>query len=491
MVTSRRTLLLCTAGVSALLLAMGAAAAQTAPVTVRPGVTLPAGSEVLNPGAALMIVRPPSDLITAPGQAHTNMEVLVPKGGYPSGVQPAGLPPEAGYLWQTPGSIACDYGITATTGCNPNTVTTVPTGGSKAIAIVDAFDLRTATADLAAFDTQFGLPAGTFTKIYGTGNPASGCANGSAPPNANGTGWDVEEDLDIEYSHAMAPHAHLYLVEAASSSYADLTNAEQVAAACVKAANGGEVSNSWGSEEFSTETSYDADFVSTNVVFFASSGDGTYPLYPATSINVVAVGGTTLSNSPATGAFEGQQSWAPNPDLYGYFADLIGEGAGTSAYEPRPSYQSGVSAVVGSHRGIPDVSADADPFTGVWIYNTDSYGGWVVIGGTSVASPLMAGMSNAAKNFYGATRGYLTQLYTIGMAGNLSGYFNKMDSGNCGVPTAPGYSPPFEAKYATFGGGIDSQYQEAQVGADWNQCGGWGSPSSTNSLSSAATTAAE
>ena len=168
-------------------------------------------------------------------------------------------PPTSGELFQTPASIACIYGVvTASHGCNPNLATTVPTGGSKAIAIVDAYDLTTAATDLSAFDTQFGVRAGSgVTVIWGTGSPSAGCKNGSAPPNASGTGWDVEEDLDIEYAHAMAPNAKLYLVEANSSSFTDLLNAERVAVACVRAAGGGEISNSWGNVEFSGETSYD------------------------------------------------------------------------------------------------------------------------------------------------------------------------------------------------------------------------------------------
>ena len=316
-----RTLLFASAGASALLLAAGVAAAQTTSVTV-PGMRLPAGSKVLNPGGQVLIIRPPSGLVSAPGRAHTNVEMVVPKGGYPPSVQrmrPLVGPPKSGYLWQTPASIACIYGVvTASHGCNPNLVTTVPTGGSKAIAVVDAFDLTTAALDLGQFDTQFGVPAGSgVTVIWGTGKPAAGCKNGPQPPNASGTGWDVEEDLDIEYAHAMAPNAKLYLVEAASNSTTDLLNAERVAVACVRAAGGGEVSNSWGSVEFSAETSYDRYFTGKDVVFFASSGDDTYPGWPATSPNVVAVGGTTLAYNPNTGNYQGQGTWYPNPDLFG------------------------------------------------------------------------------------------------------------------------------------------------------------------------------
>jgi subtilase family serine protease len=167
-------------------------------------------------------------------------------------------PPQSGYLIETPASLGCVYHLTAFgSGCNPNVVTANPTGGSNAIAVVDAYDDTTAAADLATFDSQFGVTAGTFTKIYGTGNPANGCVNGTQPSSATGTGWDLEEALDVQYAHAMAPGAHIYLVEAASNSTANLLNAEQVAIACVKAGGGGQVSNSWGADEDSGETSND------------------------------------------------------------------------------------------------------------------------------------------------------------------------------------------------------------------------------------------
>ncbi len=470
MFSYNRPWLFTTTCAGALLLGASLAAAQTAPVAVRPGVTLPPGSKVLNPGGRLQIVRPPSGLVTAPGRAHTNVEIVVPRGGYaginpPGGASPdVGGPPQPRFLFATPASLACDYGLVAVTfNCNPNFTTTNSALGSKAIAIVDAYDLTSATTDLIKFDQQFGLPATTFQKIYGTGSPTT-CANGPAVSSASGTGWDVEEDLDIEYAHAMAPKARLFLVEAASSSYSDLLNAERVAAACVSAVGGGMISNSWGSAEYSGETANDSAFVKSGIVFFASTGDDTYPSWPAVSPNLVAVGGTTLANDPNTGAFNGQQSWFPNPDLFGYSSGYytLGEGAGTSVYEPIPSWQSAESKVLGNFRGIPDVSAVADPETGVWIYNTLSYAGWTVIGGTSVASPVMAGITNASGNFYNSSAAYLTVLYGLGKQHKVQSYFGKMDSGDCGVPTSYNFSPPFKGYYITFGGSIVPQKQKVR-----------------------------
>ena len=251
------------------------------------------------------------------------------------------------------------------------------------------------------------------------------------------------------------------------------------------AAGGGEVSNSWGGEEFSGEKTYDKYFAKSSVVFFASTGDDTYPSWPATSPNVVAVGGTTLSNNPNGGGYYGQQSWFPNPDLYGYSSgyDMFGEGAGNSMYEAIPTWQSKVSKVVGGYRGVPDVVAVADPFTGVWIYNTISYGGWTVIGGTSVASPTMAGMTNASGNFFSSSTAYLTELYSLGAAKTLQNtYFKRMDSGDCGVPTSPSGTGPFHGNYTTWGGGIEPWYQESLTGLYWNECGGWGSPAAAKAM---------
>ena len=127
----------------------------------------------------------------------------------------------------------------------------------------------------------------------------------------------------------------------------------------------------------------------------------------------------------------------------------------------------------------------------MWIYNSDTYGGFGDVGGTSASSPTIASITNASNNFYASTSAYLTELYSLGTTNKLGGLFTKMDDGNCGVPTSPGSSPPFEAKYNTFGATINSQQQEATLGFDWNECGGWGSPTSTKSLVKATLAAEE
>ena len=320
---------------------------------------------------------------------HTTYQIFVPTelahygaapGSYafPEQTTPPPVgPPFSGYAFETPSSIACLYDlVTPVAGCNPNTFKTVPGGGSKAIAIVDAYDYPTAMADLNTFSTQFGLPTmttSTFKVLFAGGT--GGCA-GTDP--GNDPGWETEQALDIQWAHAMAPHAKIFLVEAASSLISDLLVAEDCASKTVAAAGGGEVSNSWGGTEFSTETSDDSHFVKSNVVFLAGTGDTPGTMWPSVSPNAVAVGATSTTrvNSGTTfGNFAGETVWD-------------GGGGGLSVYEARPSYQSVLPSA--THRLVPDVAADANPNTGVWVYDSNATTGigWYIVGGTSVATPI-------------------------------------------------------------------------------------------------------
>jgi subtilase family serine protease len=182
----------------------------------------------------------------------------------------------------------------------------------------------------------------------------------------------------------MAPNAKIYLVEAASDSTSDLFNAVKTAAALpgVK-----EVSMSWGGSESASEVSWlDAYFVSYGIVYLAAGGDTSDEVdYPSASPNVVSCGGTSLNRS-ATGAFISETGWSDT-------------GCGLSAYEGRPAYQSSISTIVGPHRGVNDLSFDADPNTGVYVYDsTPLWGGagWWILGGTSLATPCLAGVLNEA-----------------------------------------------------------------------------------------------
>jgi subtilase family serine protease len=160
-----------------------------------------------------------------------------------------------------------------TPGCNPNETTENPNvnRGGGAIALVDAFDDPTAATDLATFSEQFGLPAANFTVVF---------AKGTRPGTDPTGGFEIEESLDIEWAHAMAPKAKIFLVEAPNNSLANLFAAAQLAAQIVAANGGGEVSMSFGSGEFTQETLFDADFTLPGVVFLASSGDSPGVEYP-------------------------------------------------------------------------------------------------------------------------------------------------------------------------------------------------------------------
>jgi kumamolisin len=322
-------------------------------------------------------------------RAHTTYRIFVP-----GSVQPTSSAPEG----ETPASLACVYRLVTALapGCTIAASRVNPTGGFGAIALVDAYDDPTAGADLAVFSSQFGLPActtanGCFQKVY---------ASGSKPP--SDPSWALEASLDVQWAHAMAPSAKIYLVEAASNNFEDLFTAESVAGSLVLAAGGGEISNSWQGREFAGETSCDRYFSRPGIVYFASSGDlGGVVGYPSVSPNVVSAGGTRV-NRNASGFFTSESGWS-------------GSGGGPSVYESRPAFQNVIVDMVGSHRGTPDLSFDADPSTGVSVYDSTPYGGrsgWWVLGGTSVASPALAGVVNTAGNAFSSTKLENMLIYT-------------------------------------------------------------------------------
>ena len=388
--------------VASLLCCAHPAAAQQ-PTKRQPRVTVPKSSQEL-----------PADI----GQRfHTHILILGSGAARPAGqASPqTGGPPFPGYFYETPASLACIYNLVRAQdfACNPNIVTSNPYGGGKSIAIVDAYDDPNAVSDLANFNAQFGVAPANFHVVY---------AYGTAPPLDPTGGWELEESLDIEYAHAMAPNAKLFLVEAASNSYNDLLNAELVAAGLVAEAGGGEVSNSWGGSEFSQETTLDFVFVQKGVVFFASTGDSPGTEWPSTSPNVVAAGGTSTNRDPNSGRFLYEGSWTDG-------------GGGPSEFEPRPSYQNSIAYLAGPARVVPDIASDANPITGVWILDTNLYegqpGGWFIVGGTSVASPTTAGIVNAAGRFHKSSAEELFTIYSNSFAG-LSPGFNDIRADNCG-----------------------------------------------------------
>jgi subtilase family serine protease len=354
-------------------------------------------------------------------RAHTNLQVLVSSADFGEAPQLYG-PPFPGTFYQTPASIACIYRLQpAVPGCDPNVAFLNPQGGRRAIAIVDAYDDPNAYADLQFFSGQFGLAAINPTSFvvvfapHGGSTPGSCVVGAPTPPSAKGTGWDIEESLDIEWAHAMAPTAMLYLVEAQSNSFSDLNCAVSVASNLVSVAGGGEVSMSWGSAEFPLEVSMDAVFTTPNVVYFASSGDRPGVSYPSSSTNVISVGGTSLSFD-TSGHFEKENTWQST-------------GGGASRFEPRPSYQDGIADIVGPHRGTPDIASDANPYTGVWVFDSVTLGRptWYIVGGTSVSSPMWAAIVNTAGRFAASSQDELTSLYA-----DPQKDFTDITRGDCG-----------------------------------------------------------
>jgi subtilase family serine protease len=276
------------------------------------------------------------------------------------------------------------------------------TGGRGTIAIIDAYDDTAVEADLAAFDKQFGLPACT---------QANGCLIQhlmSAKESAN-SGWAIETALDVEWAHAIAPSAKIVLVEATTQSGTNLLNAVDYAASQKGVVS---VSMSWGGAEFPEETSLDSHFKSVSgAIFFASSGDdGTGASWPASSPNVIGVGGTHVSLS-SSGAFSSETAW-------------IGSGGGVSAYEKEPAYQSGYSIPkAGGMRAVPDVSFDADPASGFPIYTA---GKWEEVGGTSAGAPQWAAIASLDNGISPQ------QLYADKAASNNSSFFRDITSGTNG-----------------------------------------------------------
>ncbi|MGB9074976.1 MAG: S53 family peptidase [Terriglobales bacterium] len=341
----------------------------------------------------------PQSSIPRPGRRHTNYFFVDSDVPSPNG-------PSSGD--ETPASLACVYQlVTGPAGCPIATSKNLPTGGIGAIAIVDAGYYPTAQADLSAFDAYFGIPDTTITQVW----PGK-----KQPPSYSD--WEVEEALDIEWAHAMAPQAKLFLVVSALCQKPECVTdptwqAVQLAAKLVAQNGGGVISMSFGDAEISQETTLDKHFKKKGVVYFAASGDSGLgvSIYPGASPNVVSVGGTYF-----------------NRDKSGKFVNEVyytgGGGGDLSPYEPTPSYQSGVVGVVGTHRGYPDVASD---FCCAAIYLQ----GWYSVGGTSWSSPTFAGIVNAAGNRQKSSVAELTMMYNeLANPTEYSADFNDITQGD-------------------------------------------------------------
>ncbi|MFJ7900660.1 putative Ig domain-containing protein [Streptomyces sp. NPDC096198] len=250
------------------------------------------------------------------------------------------------------------------------------TGGSgQTVALVDAYNDPNAESDLATYRSQFGLSA--CTKANGCFKQVSQTGSTTSLP-TNDSGWAGEEALDIDMVSAACPNCNIILVEANSANDTDLGIAENEAVAL----GAKFVSNSWGGSESSTQTSEDTQyFKHPGVAITVSAGDEDYGAeFPATSQYVTAVGGTALSTA------SNSRGWS---ESVWHTSSSEGTGSGCSAYDPKPSWQTDTGC---AKRMEADVSAVADPATGVAVYDTYGGSGWNVYGGTSASSPLIAGV---------------------------------------------------------------------------------------------------
>jgi len=307
-------------------------------------------------------------------------------------VKASGLDPKAlgdGQPYFNPAEIKAAYSLS----------TDPQAGAGTTIAIVDAYDDPKIATDLNLFSQQFGLPAADL-EIHKMSSTIRG-----------DSGWAMEIALDVEWAHAIAPGAKILLVEAKSASLSDLLSAVNYAR---NRADVSAISMSWGANEFSGEVAYDSYFTSSyGASFFASSGDtGGVIIWPSSSAKVIAVGGTTLSQS---GSGYTETAWS-------------GSGGGISTQVAKPAFQAELPY---SMRATPDVAYNADPNTGFLVIN--NYGktttnNWWVVGGTSAGAPQWAaiqaiGKSATNNNFYASyPQGYGKDFTDI--VGGSSGSFN-------------------------------------------------------------------
>jgi hypothetical protein len=319
----------------------------------------------------------------------------------------------------------------------------IANGAGETIAVIDAYYDPTIQSDLATFNKQFNLAPldgksgdGSFSQVDLSG--------GTQAP--SGTGWPLETSLDVEWAHAIAPKANIVLVEALSDSQdantgepTDLLNAVSEAVTPTHGQPAAQVvSMSWGINEVSGETNWDSNFNVNGVSFTAASGDsGAGVIWPSASPYVISTGGTTLqltsSNTILSEAGWGNGAWS--------FL-LGGSGGGFSQVESLPSYQSNIPTVQHGFKltsfGVrlnPDVAFNADPNTGVYVYDAAD-GGWNQVGGTSAAAPAWAGLiAIADQGRVAAGLGSLSSTDTLNAIYNSSNVngFHDITRGNTGT----------------------------------------------------------
>jgi subtilase family serine protease len=268
----------------------------------------------------------------------------------------------------SPQQLTSAYGLNGITFTSSNGSTIKGDGTGETIAVIEAFHDPTIVSDLNTFDQAYGLPNPTLTVDNLAGNKTN-------------DGWALEESLDVEWAHAIAPGANILVVEASSQTLKALVTAVNLARNTPGVVA---ISMSWGFNEFAEETTYNSTFSTpaghTGITFVAASGDSGFEggaEWPSVAPSVVAVGGTSLYVS-GSGEYLSESVW-------------VGSSGGYSFYEAEPAYQRAVQNT--GKRSSPDVSFDADPNTGVSVYETSpqtGQGSWAVVGGTSLGTPAWA-----------------------------------------------------------------------------------------------------
>jgi hypothetical protein len=288
-------------------------------------------------------------------------------------------------------------------------------GAGQTIYIVDAYNNPNLASNLHTFDVQWGLPDPTLT-IHKMSSRIS-----------NNTSWGFEESLDVQWAHAIAPQASITLVEATSSSTTALFSAVDWATN-----NGAHiVSMSFGATDGSGDTGSDSHFNHSGVTYIASSGDtGAAVEYPAASPYVLSVGGTSLTLNTDS-SYASETAWSAG-------------GGGFTTNESLPGYQSSYGITNGG-RSIPDVSFDADPNTGVYVYDTfvRPNGGWFEVGGTSLSAPSWGGLIALVNQSRSTplTSNNLTSRteYNAATGTVYASNYHDITTGSNGHPAGPGY----------------------------------------------------
>lgn len=376
-----------------LLALMGAGAAQASPLPISPALTRQrALSAAIGQSASGTTFEPACAARAGHGQAHCLADVLVqrstrspvhPDLSRPGALDHPGLvattteggPPRASALPLpgTPAYLQEAYDLTALS---------QSAGAGDTVAVVDAYDDPTAERDLAAYRTSYGLPA--CTKADGCFHKVNEGGSASPLPEANGE-WGVEESLDLDAVSALCSNCHILLVEAREASMEDLGRADDEAYALGAA----QVSNSWGADEEGSpeaEGLSDSSFSFPHASSLYASGDEGYSgervnQYPASLPDVSSIGGTTLLEPAAAGEASPRGA---TETTWGNGAE--GTASGCNENVPQPAWQTGLAC---AGRAYDDISADADPYTGLDVYDS-ALEGWALVGGTSEATPLTA-----------------------------------------------------------------------------------------------------